>query len=539
MAFIVRTLPRFLREKAARPEVWLAVFVVGLTGYRLTLIDRGHFFWGDEVRYLSAAALLDDFQVGEYRGGAGRLFESFARPGFVLASLIPAGAQRLWAFLAGVGYNTPASFHVVSAFNVLVSLGITLCMFRLATAWSASRWHALFAAIVFSLLCYSNFWIRHLMPYYLSLLLYLHALTLLSMAAESPPRLLRRAAWAGALSAFGHLCYPTYYLFMVINVAVLLAVSRLGRAVLAFTGAAAGVVAAFELIARFGRTSYVSEMTKALAAHARQRTQGCFEEGFVFAWRYLHEVEGVIGVALFVLTVGFVANLLWRKAVVIPRAARVAVATAVACYLLHASLSVFLHKTIFFGRILGMYLPIVVCSAILALTHIPWRSVHAAGVAGLMAASAWSFGSFAIEYAKVVYPADFLLSTLAADDYRTNFPPGVLWGHSDSRPDSVEELDPQIVMVSDQRKDGAECPLIYHASHETAYQSGARYIGVNLKWVFYYRDKDDAFTPPLSYRLLASAASPIGLAATGFEAYRPWERKRQVERQYVMRIYGR
>jgi hypothetical protein len=94
-------------------------------------------------------------------------------------------------------------------------------------------------------------------------------------------------------------------------------------------------------------------------------------------------------------------------------------------------------------------------------------------------------------------------------------------------------------MVMDARPEGSESSLIPLATHEEAATGDPRWIGVNLKWGFYHRREDHRFAPPRGYALIAEALSPTAFPATGYEAYKPWERKRLVQRAYTMRIYER
>ncbi len=531
-----RKFPGWLRH----PRTWLVIVLLAIGCYRFSLIDRGHFFWGDERRYLSAVAVVDEWSTGHFYAGVRHFYECYARPAFVLASTLPVMAQRVIGGRAGIDTDTLRSYDIAAGYNVLLSLGVALCLFRLARTWLRCPWYALLVVVVYSLLTCANVWIRHLMPYNQSLLLFLLALAVLSTPGQRDPDGSRRSVIAGALCALGYLSYPTFYLFVVINVAVLLftARRRFWDMVL-FTGGSMAVVGLFELLALGGGTSYIQDLLDSLAEHAGQKGQGHYPEGFVFIWRYLRDVEGPAGIALFLLFIGFVALVLFRRRAGLTQACRVGMVAAIGCYLLHAAAGVFWHKTIFFGRIVGMYVPFLVCGAAALLMHIRPRYVRRAAVCGLLLASVWSFGSFARSYAQVTYPADLLFDTMAKIGRDTQFPPNVLWGYAGQGRDSIEELDQEFVMVADARPEGTENRLLFLQTHEGAEASGARLIGVNLKWVFYFPERDHRFTPPPSYQLIAQAVSPLALPATGYEAHKPWVRKHLWQRRYTMRIYER
>jgi len=176
---------RCLCRRASHPGVWLAALIILLSCYRFTLIGKGHFYWSDERCYLPAGKLVDAAIGGDYRAASEHLFKAPgkvapARPGFVIVSVLPVLGQRLVGTLAEIDPRTPQYYDVACAFNVLVTLGVTCCLFALGRLWTGSSWFALLIAVVYSLLCGANVWIRHLVPYQTSLLFYLLALWLLS-----------------------------------------------------------------------------------------------------------------------------------------------------------------------------------------------------------------------------------------------------------------------------------------------------------------------------------------------------------------------
>ncbi|MFQ5495110.1 MAG: hypothetical protein ACE5EX_06980, partial [Phycisphaerae bacterium] len=121
--------PTWLRGRGVGPRALLVVFLVLLACYRFTLIGSGHFFWSDERVYLWSMQFVEDVVEGEYRSAAGRLFfQESARPGHVLVSTIPVVVQRLAAGVSGERADAAYLFDIASGFNVLVTLGITVCL---------------------------------------------------------------------------------------------------------------------------------------------------------------------------------------------------------------------------------------------------------------------------------------------------------------------------------------------------------------------------------------------------------------------------
>lgn len=530
-----------VRRQAGNPRAWLVLLILALACYRFLLVGTGHFYWSDERCFLPASALVDAIEAGDYQTASAHLFEARgkvapARPGFVLVSVLPVLAQRGIGALLGIDGNTPQYYDIASGFNVLVTLGVTGCVFALGCVWTGRPWFGLLIAVVYSLLVNANVWVRHLVPYQESLLLFLAALWLLSVEPRSGERRVPRLVMAGLLTALGYSCYPGHYAFVVINAAAVLARSqRRIVSAAAFGLSSVAVIGAFESLARLTGRSYILDLWS-MSGHINM---GDPKEGYAFVWHYLRDVEETVGIALFTLFCGFAMLVLWRPGAQISRAGRTAMIAAVGCYLFHASLGVLLGRMVFYGRVLMIYLPFIVGGAVLALTHIGRPRLRRISVCGLLIASVYSFSNFASEYSRLAYPAEFLRDTMLLLGRDVSYPPNILWGLVDgNREETVESLDSALVTVADSRPDGSDFYVLL-ASHSQARESNARFLGVNLKFMGYIRDRYDRFIPPEGYRLVGEALHTEVFAANGFEGRKPWERKRIRRRRYTMRIYER
>lgn len=529
------------RGSPARPLLVLGILILVLGAYRLTLIDTGHFYWGDERCYLQATDVVDALGRRDSGAAAVSLFDAGrepppARPGFVLLSTLPVLAQRAVGALFGIDPQTLHYFDTASVFNVLVTLGISACMFGLGRAWTGNAWYGLLVAAVYSLLCNANVWIRHMVAYPLSMLCFLSALLLLSTKLSTADRGTGRVAAAGALSALGYACYPGHYAFVLINAAVAVARSKRRWAPVAGFGlASVAVLGVFEGLARFGGRSYLAD----LRSLSGPITMGDTREGYLFGWHYLRDAEGVVGVLLMGLFLGFSTLVLWRRRTRVPMVCRVAVAAAIAGYLFHATLGVVFARMVFYGRVLMVFLPFVVGGAVLALMHMRRPALRRVCVGGLSAASLVSFVTFARDYDRIVYPGEFLQETMTRRGRDITYPPNVLWGFVRGRLDeTVEALDHQLVMVADPRPDGSDA-FVLLADHEAARRARPRFIGVNFKYMWYVRQRYDRFVPPAGYTLVAEALHPEVFRAGWYEGRKPWERWRIAERQYTLRLYER
>lgn len=523
------------------PRWGLALLLCALGVYRLSLIDTGHFYWGDEDRYLSASGLLDALERGDAPQAAEHLFTARrsvapARPGFIVISLLPALLQRACGAMGLIELESYASFHLASLFNVLVTLGITITVYSLGRVWTGSSWCGLLIAFLHSILAISNIWIRHLVPYPESLLFILIGLRLVSVHSQRPITQIVRLVGAGVLTGFGYSCYPGHYALVgVVGVVVLFTARPLLHSWVAFGAGGALVAGGYELLARFAGRSYFED----LSYLSRVITMGDASEGYVFAWRYLRDVEGVVGVALLVLCMVLLLMQCSPGRGRLTPVVRVTFLAVCAAYLFHASMGVLFGRMVFYGRLLMVYMPFVVGAAVLAIVRLEHLRLRSAGIVCLVALSLASFARFAHTYASVEYPHEFLQRAMAMAGRDVIYPPYVLWGrYGEGRHESVEAFDEQLVTVSDTLPGGTDL-YVRLASHRGALESARRFIGVNLKYMGYVRERFDSFRASEEYELVAEVLHPETLAATQYEGRKPWERQRLSRRAYTMRLYQR
>jgi len=201
-------------------------------------------------------------------------------------SLIPAAVQRVAGAILNINPNAQQYYDACSAFNVIISLLIIALLYKLGALWTGSCWFGLLTAGVFSATWYGNMWVGHLVPYHVSLALFLAAqvLACLRPAATSPNArfTVRCALLCGLLTGLGFASYPGYYALLVINSIVTdrLMKPRVG-AVLCYATGELAVFLVFELAARFAGHSYLGDMLS-VSGTIRQRN---YAERFRFGWR--------------------------------------------------------------------------------------------------------------------------------------------------------------------------------------------------------------------------------------------------------------
>lgn len=402
-----------------RHQILLAGLLLFLGAYRLLLIQSGQLYWPDEFRYLHALHLLDELRKGEVAQALYWIFGAEAgvasRPSYILFSLAPAAFQGVANLVFEVQPTDAMFYRIPVVANVAVSLGLTATIYYSIWSLSGDRVLAWVGASVHGLLANTNMYVRHLFSYDISLLGFLMSLGILLAGQANTGRPLLRAGVAGLLSGFAATTYPGYYLFILIPLALLLANRPTEwRSVAAFVAAVASVGIIWEGTARLGGFSFIGasqQFSRTLAPESPEGVQGAYEEGFLFLPMYLVEIEGLAGVALGLLFLGFIAMAARggfdRREVMI-------VAAAVVAYLTYATTVQGFHRAVFYGRLVHMYLPIIVLAAMLAVKQFSLPVVRYGVVGLLLAVSVWSFAPTAATALAIRFPKDLERELAAA-----------------------------------------------------------------------------------------------------------------------------
>jgi len=472
----------------------ILLFSVLLIVFRLSLITTGHRFEGDEGRYQNAIDFWGKFFEGHFGQAISHLYNAQARPGFILLSLIPAGLQRIVAHLNILDPSNIHFFDIPSFFNALVTLIKDIFFYRILSLLVSKRSIAIVGTIVYSLLINTNVYIRHLSPYDYSLLIFLIVLFLILREQIIGPLSSRSAALCGALSAFGSLVYPGYYVFTIIMAIFIMASAGFSFRPLAIhTVCFLGVILFCEFISQMVGRSYLLDCL----ILSSTVTHGSFEEGFLFIFRYLKEVEGIIGLVLLFLFLLY-GIFLWPKDL---KPSKYLLVAAVFMFSIHAILGIVFFKIVFYGRALHMYFPFLVMGAARTLDLIPQRSWRKIFMIFFIVCSIFSFVPSAYRYSRVSYPREVYLQ------YLSDIPKSrILWILPD------EKVDPSIY---------------------------TDYLALAVNFLPYFGIPKEPCNPipPTHMVLVVSRPHPLNFVAYTFEHYKPEERKLVKERKYKMQIY--
>jgi hypothetical protein len=394
-----------------------------LGGFRFSLIDRGGWTFPDEYRYYNSYKALSNLGDNNLIGFFNEISITVGRPGDATLRLIPAAVQKFVFDRYGIHPTNPRSLLIPLSFNVIITLVLAYYFFRTALLLFKGNYFASTVSVVaYSFLVNSNLYIRHILPYDMSLLCFMIALFLtLKLSMNEEGFSIKSLIIIGGLTGFAFTVYPGYY-FLVITIFSLVAFnSRSGffsrrtiRNCFIFCVPAIIVLLAYEVVAIIGGESYLSTLSWMSSAI----TQGSFEEGFTFLPEYLIYIEKSIGVFLLVFTILYLlkssVSVLKNRLFDTRDNLQLLVFVMFAGYLIHASSSAIFHGMVFYGRLLHIYFPVMVLASVSFLTEIKLSYLRRAFYAIAIFMSLYSFSAFFAEYRNLGYPRDVLYANRIA-----------------------------------------------------------------------------------------------------------------------------
>ena len=330
------------RAWCARNRLALAVLAAGWLVRLALILLGGQFCWPDEWRYYRGVELLSRMMHGEFAEPLRQNLLQGGHVGYVFTSMIPAALQGVLGVVTGL--RADQTLWLPAAIFALFSAAIPALVHAIALRAGATRREAatalVFTALSTALLHYS----RHLLPYDLSMFLWLLAL----WVGMRPGPLARTSLACGLLGGAAFIIYNGYWLAVGLCLAahVLWRPGSVAAAVRRALPAFAGLVTPLLALVLLGWMVDVSFLGS-LREHSGSLIGGRYEEGATVTWQYLWYNEGPL---LVVWLAG--AALALR----VPRA-RAWVGLALGIYAAHVLFSLGLEKFVVFGRLVRQKIP--------------------------------------------------------------------------------------------------------------------------------------------------------------------------------------
>lgn len=360
-----------LNYKQSPLHYLLFVSIIVMTVLKLNLMGSGFFAFPDELRYKASQDALQKLAHGQMAPAIHSLFETEGRPADALVKTLPMTVQVITAKVFNLNLYETSNSYPLFIFNFIIYCCILRIHFKCSKLLLKDEFLALVSVVLLGSMLNSYIYLRHAIPYDTSLLIFYFLIYKILVFTESNSLSFKKSFLLGFFGFFAYLVYPGYFPLF-ITVGFILLFNRLMqdnffvkfRQSITYALGSVLCLGAFEGLSRIGGSSYIGDAFLL----AGTVIQGSFEESFTFMPKYLLEVEGIKGIILMIGMVLFVAFMVinWQK----ERSIFVLGIGLISLFLAYASAGYFLHKLVFYGRLLHQYFPFICLFSVYAINQL-------------------------------------------------------------------------------------------------------------------------------------------------------------------------
>lgn len=322
---------------------------------KLLLIDRGAFSSSDEWEYLETFYALKALQNLDFKAFCMHIASANAIPINATVKIIPVSLQFIVYNLYDLPIINPHSIRIVIIFNIIVSLLSTFVFYKILVKRLNDNTYALLGTVVFAFLATNFAYIRHILPYDLSLLIFLYAFYKgLSLQNTTGQLLLGILAMCGFLAYTGYYYLTPVIYILLIDYKNILSIQNV-KATLWFGLGALIPLMFFEMTAQIGGVSLIMNLYSVLTTSL---DIGNSVNSFVYIFYYAWDSEHLIGILMLVLGGWAYVHLIKSKS--LWQSFHVSLILLISMYLFHATLEFFFHDKVFWGRVVRGYFPFLI-----------------------------------------------------------------------------------------------------------------------------------------------------------------------------------
>jgi hypothetical protein len=510
-----------MKESVEKYLVKLLAFLLIITNlYKFRLINAGYMTEPDERRYMMAWSALKHLMQGDIEGFSLAVFSAQARPGEILVKTIPATLQFITAKIFHLDFFETQNFYIVFVFNFVI-YGLTLwLLYKIFVLFFKNKELALFGVLSYSLLINSYAYLRHIYPYDTALLLFLLVLYKITKRYQNRQVFDNKQAFTlGVLSFFAFLVYPAYNLaffsvfliFALVNWSILRQnFVQYSKLIVSYVLGSIILLLVFETFSRLGNTSYIHN---ALTLSGTV-IQGDFYDTPTFIFRYLIEVEGIIGIILILSMLIFTLKIakLFKSKSSTDKLLIIVLFSFFITYVFYVSMGYFAHKATMYGRILHQFFPIIWLMFLFVIKDFRKNFKQY-----FMALSALIFSVFFIfqmqDYLSIAYPRD------------------VYWAYLRNYPRT------QIIEKTEYDNSWSNLPERIFLSPSTVQKDSI--IAVNTFYFYPLNDKEKyhKYQAPKNKKIRFDKPHFLNYKSYQFEGYGIEERKNIRNYQFRIRLY--
>lgn len=347
-----------------RGNLLFCLVVLVLFSGRLAISGQGYLEDSDEVDFYCAEDAFEALLAFRFSEFSHQISLTEGKPTETLFKVVQVPIHRFWAWIIQEPLHSPPSLWILGFINILISIGVLHVFYQILLALNIRKEAALLGMATLGVLINFNLYTRHLLSYDSGLLLPLISLLVLIRSECNDEKELKKA---GFISSLGFTSYHGLFMvYPIIGAWLYFSPTKPGidfrKRVQFMAKGFFPLLAIYEIFFWIGGHSFLLELLKIGGSIG----QGSFHEGLIYAPLYLSEVEGWLGIAIFILLVFSIILGIFQKATLPSQ--RLMLISVVA-YLLFSVSVYFLHAFVFYGRIMHLFIPFMVMGAVHFLEH--------------------------------------------------------------------------------------------------------------------------------------------------------------------------
>lgn len=504
---------------------YILIFLIAvITCLKLGLIGKGFLAFPDEFIYRSSERAFQNLADGNLKAAVNEIFATQGRPGEALVKIIPCMLQVLTSKVFNLNYAENS--YPMFLFNFIVSCCILIIHYKFSRIVLRTEFLALLSVLIYTCLSNSYIYMRHVMPYDTSLLIFYFVLYRIVKNINSNDLTLFSSFVLGLFAFFGLIVYPGYFPLLITAVLVLFLynlskdniMNRFYNSAL-FTSGSIYCLVLVEFFSNAVGRSYIGDS----ATLSKSIIQGSFEESYSFIIKYFFQVEGFAGILLItgIVVFCFVAVVKIRKGEANKNSLLFLLFGILFClYMLYAGVGYFLHGFVLYGRLLHQYYPFICILSVWTFYELIVRSVKKTELI-LFSLSFVFIITFVINffrYNSFAYPRDLAFEYSKKCDFKNK---ELVFEYGTSVPalPSEEELS---------------------YSEMTVEKSSKRITLVNFCFFYPVEDlsKYHEFVPEKNYSLIDSRSFFMNNKAYQFEGLKIQERENVSKMNLQIKVYS-
>jgi len=469
----------------------------------------------DEGIYYKAFTVLKRISDYQFQEALHLIFTSNGRPLGVVVNLIPASLQVLWAKFFGLNVFETHSMPVIFFFNLVTYFLILYLVYKIAILLFQNRNISILSILLYSLLTNSHIYLRHVLPYDLSLLFFLYVIYKLLyyfiFLNDCNIFIIFRL---GIINFLGFMLYPGNFPLYLATFLILIGFQLiqsfkkkyfLFSSIFAFVSGTILVIIPVEILSCIGKNSYIHSLQNLSGTIL----QGDFNESAVFLFKYMWDVEGITGIIWLVgVILYFIAfpKLLKNRPSYYKNSIMIFFILISLFVFYTVFLSYFLHKMVVYGRIIHQFIPILSIFSIVGYYLFYKKYIKAYGfllVVFMMIIGIGNYLKNFFQYNQIAYPKD------------------VFWKY-------LRYTSPKIIKeVSEYKESWSNLPSAHYIKNEKIIFKQDSILAVNTQYFFpvEHLSKYKAYKVPVNYKLIFKGKHFLNFEAYQYEGYTPNARK--------------